>query len=365
MMRIQTVLGPIAVDDLGPTSMHEHVLTDNAVALSRRGKAAADKSVAERELFTQPLGLPVLGALQLDPVAVAANLDLDDDDVAVAELAEFRAAGGRAVVEVSAVGSKVDVRRIAAVSRASGVSIVMATGFYTSDFWPESYLTWTVDQFAAFMLNDFQRGIDGSGILAGHIKCGVGNLNEPERCVLLAAAQVAQQTGSSITVHPGREAGRDGREIGRILTGEGMQPDRVVIAHADTFLGERSLRKLLADRSGWRLALDYHREVLAQGCLLGFDTFGQTWSSAPAGLADQSDYRRLAGVAALVEEGYGNQIVLGTDTFMPMLTRRGGGQGYRHLFTFVLPQLHEAGVPEQTLDQMTRHTPRRLLALPM
>ncbi len=48
-------------------------------------------------------------------------------------------------------------------------------------------------------------------------------------------------------------------------------------------------------------------------------------------MVSESDWHRLAAVVELLKQGYGGQLVLGTDVFMKMLTRRGGGEGYCRL----------------------------------
>jgi phosphotriesterase-related protein len=65
-----------------------------------------------------------------------------------------------------------------------------------------------------------------------------------------------------------------------------------------------------------------------------------------------------------LREGHAPHIVLGTDVFLPMLTRRGEGHGYRHLFAQLLPWMKTVGVPESEIEQMLTTNPQRLLAMP-
>ena len=53
------------------------------------------------------------------------------------ELRDFYASGGRTVVEMSGLGLRTDVEGLAQLSRATGVQIVAAAGFYIEDSWPE------------------------------------------------------------------------------------------------------------------------------------------------------------------------------------------------------------------------------------
>ncbi|MEV4129318.1 hypothetical protein [Nocardia sp. NPDC049707] len=96
---------------------------------------------------------------------------------------------------------------------------------------------------------------------------------------------------------------------------------------------------------------------------LSFDCFGQNWSEPDLGLVIENDWQRLTAVTILLREGHASQLVLGTDVFLPMLTRRGGSHGYRHLFAQVLPWMRTVGVPETDIEQMTTTNPRRLLTM--
>ncbi|ADB50603.1 phosphotriesterase family protein [Conexibacter woesei] len=361
---VQTVGGPVAPEALGLTAMHEHVLLSNGDGLRRLHLRARPAGPFESDVWHEPLSLAQRSRLQYEPSALRANLTLDDDELMLAELRDFAAAGGRALVDVGGIGIRGDAERVAALAAASGVRIVMSTGWYVSHFWPAEQLSWSVEQHAELMVRELREGIDGTTVRAGHIKCGVDRLDEPERRVLVAAAAASQATGAAVTVHPGFGVGSDGRRIVRLLRAAGLDPERLVIAHADAFLSEPDVRRLLHDASAWRLQLDYHRELLAQGVTLSFDCFGHAWSRPEAGVMEESDWKRLAGIVSLVREGDGDRLVLGTDTFLPMLTRRGGGHGYRHLCAFVLPRLREAGVSDWDLEQMTVVTPQRLLAIP-
>ncbi len=84
-MAIHTVLGPIEPDQLGPTSMHEHLLSD----LSIWSKPSAEP-VPEHDALHPGM----TGYLRWNALAVPENLVLHDPDVAIAELAAVRAAGG-------------------------------------------------------------------------------------------------------------------------------------------------------------------------------------------------------------------------------------------------------------------------------
>ena len=84
-MLVQTVDGAIDAQDLGRTQMHEHLLLD------------------------------------IYPTRWSFEHILDDVDVAIAELAGFRAAGGGCIVEVTPRGAGRNPAGLRRISQASGV----------------------------------------------------------------------------------------------------------------------------------------------------------------------------------------------------------------------------------------------------
>ena len=186
---------------------------------------------------------------------------------------------------------------------------------------------------------------------------------EPEVNALRAAARVAVETGFSLTVHQGMLLGKDaGSRIANILEEEGMDLGRVVIAHNDGKFVESSLKTVILDQDSWRLNLDTARELLARGLNLSLDCFGHYWDVEPLGINKCTDWQRLAGLVALLKEGHASQLVLGMDTFVKILLRRYGGEGYCRLTEYVAPWLKEVGISEDDIRMITVDNPARILA---
>src|SRR4029078_7850339 len=91
--KVMTVLGPIPVEQMGVTLMHEHIVLDTSswwhwpVGGSHIG------------LAYKPLDVSMLGELRMNPFLNRDNCGLLDVDVAADELMHFVEHGGRAVVE--------------------------------------------------------------------------------------------------------------------------------------------------------------------------------------------------------------------------------------------------------------------------
>ena len=90
---IQTVLGPVAPELLGPTLMHEHVLCD-----------LTPPELAAQRLPAVEIRLDNLFEIRHQWCSHAGHHVLNDRDLAVSELAHFGAAGGSAVVELTCEG---------------------------------------------------------------------------------------------------------------------------------------------------------------------------------------------------------------------------------------------------------------------
>jgi len=222
----------------------------------------------------------------------------------------------------------------------------------------------TIDQFYQHMMREIEEGIEDTGIRAGHIKVAVeGGLNEMERRVLVAAARAVNQSRLSMTIHQGLGIG--GPEAFRmieILRQEGVDLARVIFAHVQGTFAERNLKNLVMDPSTWTLRLDYAKQLLAEGVNISIDCFGHQWDGEFIGFILESEWQRLAGLVALLKERRACQIVLGTDTYLKILTRRFGGEGYCRLTNFVIPTLRQLGISDGDIHLMMVENPAKLLS---
>jgi phosphotriesterase-related protein len=361
MPEIMTVQGPIAPGDLGFTSMHEHVLYDGRCFRRRFGNLIPPDPPVKLE---EPLTIDNLGKLKHGFIMSQDAFMMEDVELVAAELADFKAEGGSAVVDMSTPGMRVDPVGTRRVSEQSGVHIVTTTGFYSRDSWPESFLEMNPAAMEAHMMQEVEKGIGDTGVMPGHVKVAIEeDFSEPEVNALRSGARVARRTGFSMTVHQGMLLGPDaGLRIADLLGEEKIEPDRVVIAHNDGNFVESDIRKLILDPGSWDLRLDIARKLLERGLNLSIDCFGHYWDAEVLGVAATPDWQRMAGLVKLIEEEHAPQLVVGTDTFVKLLLRRFGGDGYCRLTNFVAPMLESVGVPAETIRQITVDNPARILA---
>jgi phosphotriesterase-related protein len=228
----------------------------------------------------------------------------------------------------------------------------------------------TVEDYERYMLAEVESGIEGTSIKAGAIKIAITDaslftappFSEQQKMALRAAVRVANATGLSLSVHPPLDMPENVRQVVKLMLQEGMDPGRAVIAHNELFFVNRKIPTLVMDPSSWRLNVDFARELLDRGFNLSIDSFGHYHDAEPLGEVITNDWQRLAGLVALLKAGYASQIVLGTDIFLKILTRRYGGEGYCRLTNFVIPTLRQLDIPASDIQKMIVGNPARILA---
>lgn len=367
MAEITTVRGPIAASELGFTSMHEHVLCDATVFLRRHAALIPPNAPVAPD---DPISLENLGILRHAFILSRDAMDLRDEALMTAEAADFRATGGCSMVEMSAPGLRADPAGLRRISERTGVHIVATTGLHAEDSWPDRFRAMGVGDLAAFMRGEIEDGIGGTGIRAGHLKvaitdstaAGVTPFGERQRAALGAAVRASGETGLSLTVHPPLDAREAARAVVAAMRAAGMNPSRAVIAHAEMFFASQDIATLVSDPAASRVDVDFAKELLDAGFNVSVDSFGHLYDAEPLGRTFVADWQRLAGLVRLVSAGYASQIVLGTDVFLKILTRRRGGEGYTRLTAFAVPLLQRLGVAPEHIAAMTVGNPARILS---
>jgi phosphotriesterase-related protein len=312
---VQTVRGPVAPEDLGPSLLHEHVFIASPEGIANHNHTWGAPWWDEEE-------------------RVAA---------AIRDLQELREIGIRTIVDPTAFGLSRNVHRIARVNREVDLNIVVCTGIYAFLEVP-AYLKYRpAEGLAEIFRRDIEVGIDDTGIRAAFLKCAVESYGIVGDLPLIldAIALTAIDTGVPVMVHTNAAA-----QTGRIALAElirrGVDPTRIVIAHA-----------------GDSNDLDYLRELGDSGAMLGFDRF-----NIPAFNPDE---RRIESLLALLAEGYVDRIHLSHDaaTFNDFMQHNPPfaqeNPNYLHIHRHVLPRLREAGVTEEQIDEMLITNARRFL----
>jgi phosphotriesterase-related protein len=336
---VQTVRGPVAVDDLGITLTHEHLLNDVSSWWTRSPSRGLDPD----EFAAAPLSEDLLWDLRQDPFGNRANLALDDVAVASEELSRFAALGGGTVVETTGWGIGRDLAGLREISERTGVHVVAGTGFYLDSSHPVDVVALGADGVTDRILADLRDGEDGvrPGIIG---EIGVSADFTPAEQVSLRGALAAQaETGLPVQVHlPGwlRLAGT----VLDLVESVGADATKVVLCHMNPS-GED---------------VDYQQAVMDRGAWVQYDMIGMEVYYADQGVQCPSDDENAAHLARLVRRGYGPRLLLSQDVFVKSLLRRHGGPGYAHLLQYFAPRLRRHGLDEAQVLSLMTDNPRCL-----
>jgi phosphotriesterase-related protein len=309
MPTVETALGSVATTDLGPTLMHEHIVT---------------RSPGVQENW------PHLW----DRDAILA--------IAERKMADLHSRGIRTIVDLTTVDLGRDIDLIAAVARRSRVHVIVATGVW---WMPQRYFSsHGVDEVAELFIRDITVGIGASGVKAAIIKCATDTAGVTPVIdnILRASARAQKATGVPISTHTWA-AGRTGEAQQAIFAQEGVDLRRVVIGH-----------------SGDSDDLGYLRGLMERGSTIGMDRFGLDHFLPTA--------KRVEVLARLCAEGYAGKMVLSHDAncWTDMLTEDDKRRirplwHYNHISDDILPALRTAGVKDDQIEQMLVRNPQAIL----
>ncbi|HJR49614.1 MAG TPA: hypothetical protein VJ794_00825 [Gemmatimonadales bacterium] len=336
----QTVLGPIAGEAMGITLPHEHLLIDFEVMF----KEPADGS--GRGLARQPVSLANLGWIRQHFSSNLDNLQLLDEAVARDEALLFKHAGGQTLVDPTNRGLARDPLALARVARATGLNILMGSGYYVDAAHPADMDDRTADDIAREIVADLTVGVGDTGVRAGFIG-EIGTTwpwTDNERKVVSAAVAAQRDTGAALMIHPGRHE-RLPLEIVEVVRKAGGDLGRTIMCHVERTIADPAV--LL--------------ELAASGVRLEYDLFGLETSYYPYNPAFDmpNDGERMRQILFLIERGHLAQILMSHDIAYKHCLTRWGGFGYHHLLVNVIPRLRAKGADDKTIQTLLIDNPRR------
>ena len=312
MTTVETARGAVATSDLGPTLMHEHIVT---------------RSPGVQENWPHLWDRPGIVAL------------------AEKKLADLHQRGIRTIVDLTTVDLGRDIGLIGEVAKRARVHVIVATGVW---WMPQRYFSaHGVDAVADLFIRDIREGIGASGIKAAIIKCATdtAGVTPVIENILRASARAQKATGVPISTHTWA-AGRVGETQQAIFAQEGVDLRRVIIGH-----------------SGDSEDLKYLRGLMERGSTIGMDRFGLD-NFLPT-------EKRVEVLARLCAEGFAPKMVLSHDAncWTDMLSedakrRTRPRWHYTHISDDILPALRKAGVSDDQIEQMLVRNPRAIFEGP-
>lgn len=322
---INTVLGPIEAKDLGKTLMHEHLIYGFCGFQGDYTLGGFDELLCIRE--NMKWLTPLKEKYGFRTIVDATNNECGRDPFFLAKIATIM-----------------------------DLNIICSTGFYyepASAFMYWKFRSGFADvetEMYEMMRTELTKGIGNTGIKAGVIKLAssANQITPFEEKFFRAAARNNRETGATIITHT--EAGTMGPEQAKLLIDNGANPKDIAIGH---MCGNTNL--------------DYHERVLQYGVFDSFDRFGLEGDL----FNTPTDEERCDVIAALLDKGYEDQILMSHDSVTVELGRPRpvpkddlDFMAHANILNIpdrVIPMLKERGVTDAQLDKIFIANPAKVL----
>ena len=322
---INTVLGPIEAKDLGKTLMHEHLIYGFCGFQGDYTLGGFDELLCIRE--NMKWLTPLKEKYGFQTIVDATNNECGRDPFFLAKMATIM-----------------------------DLNIICSTGFYyepASAFMYWKFRSGFADvetEMYEMMRTELTKGIGNTGIKAGVIKLAssANQITPFEEKFFRAAARNNRETGATIITHT--EAGTMGPEQAKLLIDNGANPKDIAIGH---MCGNTDL--------------DYHERVLQYGVFDSFDRFGLEGDL----FNTPTDEERCDVIAALLDKGYEDQILMSHDSVTVELGRPRpvpkddlDFMAHANILNIpdrVIPMLKERGVTDAQLDKIFIANPAKVL----
>lgn len=311
---IMTVLGPIPASEMGTTLSHEHLLVD-FIGADSTGYHRWDKGEVAKRV------IPYLEEIQ---------------EYQVSTLMECTPAYlGR------------DPRLLKTISEKTGMHLLTNTGYYgahDNKFIPSKFYELTAEELSAIWVDEYENGIEGSGVKPGFIKIAVNgddSLSAEHTKIITAAALTHQQTGLVIASHTGPE-GPAFEQIS-VLQSHGLNPSCFIWVHAQRGSLEGNIR---AARMGAWISLDN----------LNLD-------QQPGSEYDVAWYANR--IQSLKEAGFLHRVLISHDAgwYKPGEENGGSFRGFSGIFTALIPALLEQGFSKEDINLLLEINPHNAFCI--
>ena len=336
--KVLTVNGPVDPDTLGATMVHEHIF------INRNHPNRPVPTTATRvRFYLKPLTMDMLGAVTMG-YPNRDNLILGDETTALQELADYRKRGGGTLVDVTSIGLGRDPVALRRVSRATGVHVVMGTGWDTRALDSRDLEDRSLSHLTMEIVRDVTVGVGNSGIrsgIIGEVATGGDSLTPVATKVIRAAARASRITGAPVSLHSGGSGSETTHAMLDLLEKEGAELGRVILGHCDNLV--RDLPAL--------------RGLLKRGVYVEFDGISEFHMlRQPATAAHVGD-----GIVELIRRGYLERILISQNVDQKIDLKAYGGMGYTFVLEKFVPHLKGKGVTEEQIRTLIYENPQRIL----
>ena len=315
MQKVETVLGPVQTSELGFTLSHEHVVASSA-------------------------GIP-----HIYPEFIQRTKSIQES---IDVLRKVKANGVDTIIDLTTMDLGRDINLLKQVAKESGINIICATGTWRDI--PRSFWSASIDSIKSLYVREITQGIENTNIKAGIIKVANDSdgVTQEGEIILRAAARAQIETGVPISTHTWAPK-KIGNEQIRIFLEEGVDLNRVYIGHSNDSVDT-----------------GYLKGIIEKGAWLGMDRY-------PGGRQPGTPNweKRTEILASLIQDGYGDKIMLGHDWAVKLAIeseekqaerKRSKPDGYLFIKNKILPKLGELGVTKTQIQNLMVTNPYKFLS---
>lgn len=305
--KINTVTGIISIDSLGLTLIHEHMLVDFIGADSVNPNRWNRDSVAAK---VQPF------------------------------LLDVKKHGVKTILDCTPSFLAKDVLLLKELSEKSGIQILTNTGYYGAvggKYLPVHAYSESAEELSVRWIDEFENGIEGSGIKPGFIKISVNEadtLSEIDQKLVGAAGLANQKTGLTIASHTG--TWKTAVQEVKILQEMGVEPSEFVWVHAQA-----------------ETDFANYEEAANLGVWISLDGIG--WAIDPY----------VERLLFAKEKGFLDRVLISHDAgwYDPSKPNGGDFQPFTNIFEKLIPSLTEKGFSQSDWNQLLIENPKRAFEL--
>ncbi len=311
---IYTVTGKVAVDDMGITLPHEHVVTNFIGA----------------EKIAQP--------------------QYNEDSVIkfiLPHLQELKKKGVKTIFECTPDYIGRDVALLKKLSELSGINIITNTGYYAAvdkKYLPAHVFSESSETIAQRWEKEWEEGIDGTGIKPGFIKLGSGEgkLDSIEEKLLKAAVIVSKKTGLTMAIHTGD--GEAANSEYDIIVKEGWKGNKMIWVHAQNGTDEE--RIALAKKGVW-ISLDGISELRMESYL-----------NMIKYMKENNSLSKL-----LISQDDGWSVVNNNGNVELVLFENGNTKPYNTIISKFIDELYKTGFSREEVNRILIDNPKNAIAI--
>jgi len=310
--KIYTVTGAIDVSELGVCLTHEHIMSNFG------GERSYQPNYDVAALKAQVL--PYLKRIK----------SLEVNSILDCTTAYF----GR------------DVQLLQELSEESEIYLITNTGYYgaaNDRYIPKHAYQETAEQLAERWIQEFEKGIDQTGIRPGFVKIAAdgGEVSHIDQKLMQAALKTSRATGLTIACHTGNNPAVS-KLAQELMAEESVKPSVWIWTHAHQM--ETSEELIGAAKAGIWISLDGLR-------ISGKDT------EANQALLD----RHIQHLLALKEQDLLSRVLISHDG--NSFPRGGAIRPYEGIFTHFIPLLKDKRFTEQEINQLLVDNPQQAFAI--